>query len=70
MVFVSQIMAYEEGNLGDLETLEMFSDLIKSGTIYQLQGHYGRTASALIQDGWILPNGDINTVKVDENGIE
>jgi len=56
---VDQIMEYECGMLSDPETLEMFSEMVKSGTAWSLQGHYGRTASALIEDGWLNREGDI-----------
>ena len=56
---VDQIMEYESGMLSDPETLEMFSEMVKSGTAWSLQGHYGRTASALIEDGWLNREGDI-----------
>lgn len=45
------IMAYEQGDLSDEETLEGFQKLIDSGLVWQLQGHYGRTAQALIEAG-------------------
>lgn len=47
----SNISAYEDGDLGEDETVELFQDLIDSGLVWRLQGHYGRTASALIEDG-------------------
>ena len=50
---VSQIMAYEQGELGASKTLELFSELVKSGIVWSLQGHYGRTAADLIDAGWI-----------------
>lgn len=56
---VDQIMEYESGMLSDPETLEMFSEMVRSGTAWSLQGHYGRTASALIEDGWLNREGDI-----------
>ena len=56
---VDQIMEYESGMLSDPETLDMFSEMVKSGTAWSLQGHYGRTASALIEDGWLNREGDI-----------
>ena len=37
----------------------MFSEMVRSGTAWSLQGHYGRTASALIEDGWLNREGDI-----------
>ena len=54
-----QIMSYEEGALGDRATLVLFSYLIKSGQAWTLQGHYGRTAHALLEDGWIDRQGKI-----------
>jgi hypothetical protein len=57
--FLDQMMEYESGELSDKETLEMFSTLVKDNLMYSLQGHYGRTASALIQDGWLDSDGNI-----------
>lgn len=56
---VDQIMEYEMGMLSDPETLEMFSEMVRSGTAWSLQGHYGRTATSLIEDGWLNRDGDI-----------
>lgn len=56
---VDQIMEYESGMLSDPETLEMFSGMVRSGTAWSLQGHYGRTASALIEAGWLNKEGNI-----------
>lgn len=48
---VSQIMAYEAGEMGPEETVEFFQSLIDDGTAWTLQGHYGSTATRLIQAG-------------------
>lgn len=56
---VGRIMAFESGELSESETLKLFSELIKSGTIRHLQGAYGRAADALIDGGWLTPEGDI-----------
>jgi hypothetical protein len=56
---IDQMMEYESGELSDQETLNMYSEIIQHGMQYSLQGHYGRTASALIQDGWLDNNGNI-----------
>ena len=50
---VSQIMAYEAGELDEEQTVELFQALVNSGLAWQLQGHYGRTAAALIKAGVI-----------------
>lgn len=56
---VGRIMAYESGELDDDETLALFSDLIKSGTIRHLQGAYGRAASDMIAGGLLTPDGEV-----------
>ncbi len=56
---IDQMMDYECGILSDPDTLEMFSTIVKQKMQYSLQGHYGRTATALIQDGWIDQQGNI-----------
>jgi hypothetical protein len=49
---VGKIIAYEQGELGDEETISLFQELINSGLAWQLQGHYGRTAKAFIEAGY------------------
>lgn len=66
---IDLIIRYESGELSDKETLQLFSQLIKSGDVWRLQGHYGRTATALINDLWLTPDGDI-TDKARENGLD
>lgn len=56
---VNMIVQYECGELNDNETLELFSDLIKTGQAWRLQGHYGRTARAIIDAGYISKDGEI-----------
>lgn len=48
---VEQIMAFEDGQLDDAETVELFQGLIDSGLAWKLQGVYGRTAAQLIEAG-------------------
>jgi len=66
---LGMIMDYESGQLSDKETLRLFSDLIRNGMAWTLQGHYGRTAVALIDSGWLFKDGSINQDKVDENSL-
>lgn len=48
---LSQMIAFESGELSDEDTISLFQDLINSGLAWQLQGFYGRTAMALIEAG-------------------
>lgn len=56
---VGHIMDFESGELSARGTLDLFSELIKTGQAWQLQGSYGRAANQLILDGWIDKNGEI-----------
>jgi hypothetical protein len=51
---VSKIMAFESGELDDDGVIELFQELIDSGLVWQLQGSYGRTARALIDNGYCV----------------
>jgi len=46
------IIAYEGGEITDEDLITGFQSLINSGLAWTLQGHYGRTAAALIQAGY------------------
>jgi len=63
------IMDYESGNMSDLDTLKLFSELIKNGMAWTLQGHYGRTANSLIENEYLMDNGDFNEGKLENIGI-
>lgn len=51
MKFIDKIIAYESGELSQKETIKLFQYLVKTGKAWTLQGHYGRTAKALIDAG-------------------
>ena len=51
---VAFIMEYEDGSLSDDEMIEGFQHLLDSGTVWHLQGSYGRTARALLDAGLIV----------------
>lgn len=50
---LSFIMDYEAGELDEADVIDGFQELVNSGLVWQLQGHYGRTAAALIEAGLI-----------------
>jgi hypothetical protein len=47
----SDIIAYENGELEDVEVVDLFQSLVDSGLAWQLQGSYGRTAARMIETG-------------------
>ena len=59
MVNVDKIIAYENGDLDAGSTIEMFAEMVRDGSAWSLQGHYGRSAAALIREGFISPEGKV-----------
>lgn len=53
MDVTSMIIEYESGNLSDEDTIKLFQNLVDTGLAWRLQGHYGRTANAMIEAGLI-----------------
>ncbi len=53
------IIKYENGELSETETVELFSHLIKTGLAWSLQGFYGRTAQSLIENDILNEDGGI-----------
>ena len=61
---VTQLMAYEDGALGFLDQVHLFANLVRSGLVWQLQGHYGRTAQRMIDANLISKDGIVNDAEV------
>ena len=51
MIDVNDIIRYEQGEMSEGEMIQMFQAMIDDGTVWDLQGHYGRQARALIEAG-------------------
>jgi hypothetical protein len=47
------IIAYEQGDLDEEESIELFQHLVDSGLAWSLQGSYGRMAAHLIEAGLV-----------------
>lgn len=58
-VLVNDLMAYESGEMNDPEVVQFFARLIRTGMAWSLQGHYGRTATTFLEQGFIDPDGEI-----------
>jgi len=48
-----RIVEYENGQLDQQQTIQLFQELVDSGLITKLQGHYGRLAFQLMEAGLI-----------------
>jgi hypothetical protein len=56
MIDVGKIIEYESGEMDDAHMIAFFQEMIDDGSVWQLQGHYGRTAQRLI-DAEIIVKG-------------
>ena len=58
--FVDKICRYEEGRMTDEEMVSFFQELVNNGMAWSLQGHYGRTAMYLIENGYVQMPEELN----------
>ena len=51
MKMLDMLMAYENNELNEEQTVNLFQNLVDSGLIFSLQGHYMRVAKELVAMG-------------------
>jgi len=59
MDLVDKIIEFETGGLSDMQVIELFAELVRTGVAWTLQGSYGRAAHQLIVGGYIDANGNV-----------
>ena len=55
--YLDRLIGYESGTLSLQDTVDLFQELVDSGDVWRLQGHYGRAAQRLIELGMIHKKG-------------
>jgi hypothetical protein len=60
MSLMQRVVEYESEEHSLEWIVQLFADLIATGLAWQLQGRYGREAKAMIDEGIITVQGDVN----------
>jgi hypothetical protein len=63
---INDIIQYEQGELDTMQTIHLFANLVETGQAWSLQGHYGRMAQGLIDNGVLDQDGKINHARLNE----
>ena len=58
-IMIEAIIKYESGEMSQDDIIHFFSELVKTGFISAMQGHYQRTARDLIEGGYISVDGEV-----------
>jgi hypothetical protein len=53
MTLAARIKAYETGDMPDEQVPELFQELVNTGKIWNMPGHFGRMAHKLLTEGII-----------------
>lgn len=53
MDLIDKIIAWENGDMDEEESIAFFQEIVDNGMAWSLQGVYGRTAMALIEMGLV-----------------
>jgi hypothetical protein len=51
---IEKLMLFESGEMEFEEVVKFFQELVDSGTVWKLQGYYGRFAEHLIHEGLVF----------------
>jgi hypothetical protein len=62
---VDSVMAWENGELDQEGTIDLFQYLIDTGLVWKVQGIYGRFAADLIDSGWCHRAGETEEIEHD-----
>jgi hypothetical protein len=56
---INAIISYESGEMSHDDIIYFFAELVETGFINAMQGHYQRTARDLIEQGIISEDGEV-----------